>query len=81
MTPREAIEYYKTRGYHFINWDGIFYYNGLPCVDVTGYFQVGEPTEQINGYPAGNYTVYDNGYITGKTISGDVTLKIMDKDL
>ncbi|MEK6880824.1 MAG: hypothetical protein AABY22_14490 [Nanoarchaeota archaeon] len=73
------IEHYIKIGVTFFNHDGIYYYKSKPCEKVDEIPLSGKVIDQINDYPAGNYLIYDNDYIAGKTISGDVKLKILSE--
>lgn len=75
MTLQEVKNMYAKQGVIFFNWYGIFYYKNHQCEKVDS-IPDGNIIDTIHDYPVGHYHVYDNGYIFGKTIQGDVKLKI-----
>lgn len=66
--------------------DGVFYYNGIPCEVLDENFIIPSKNQidAIYDYPFGTYYIFAQGnhenleyYISGKTISGDLKLRVL----
>lgn len=66
---------FKGEGHKMYYWSGIFYYKDVPCVEVQEIVE-GNVVDRYSDR-AGSFEVYDTGYITGKTITGNYNLKIL----
>lgn len=56
------------------NWEGVYYYKQHPCEKVDS-INTGIVIDHY-GDRAGSFDIYDTGYIFGRTICGNVYLKI-----
>lgn len=72
MRPIDVPKHYGK----FYNWGGIYYYKDQPCEKKQGLI-VGNVIDTF-GDRAGSFTMYDNGYIAGNTLSGKVYLKVIE---